>query len=160
MTAAFVLMVADAIPGVIRHTGKGVTHLATLEDAGRVVGLRLPQPSYYPSALQWPPSEIRAYLDRAAAAWCRTRTEGRIDLVVAVARTESPAAIDAVLPPAVVLQEADGLAGHPGGQVTRLRDPDGALWQQASWTASGRRVVIRSRGTLDDLMRIVSSLRE
>jgi hypothetical protein len=158
--SAVLLLVADAVPGAVRNTARGVVRYDTTRDVEQAIGRRLPAPGYYPAALEWPPSDLRVYLGRTAAYWCRRRSDRTLALVVAVAPAEEHTVADQVLPPAVVLQDADGAVGGRGARVTRLRDADGALWQQVEWTGARGVVLARYRGTLDELMRIVSSLRE
>ena len=158
--AALVLRLADAVPGVLRDTARGVARYGTTGEVERVIGRRLPEPVFYPAALEWPPGDFRVYLGRTAAFWCRTRDEGILALVVASAPEGDGASMTHVLPPAAVLQEASGTVGGRPARVTRLRDVDGALWQQVEWTGSRGLLAARYRGTLDELMRIASSLRE
>ena len=158
--AAVALRVADALPGVVRDTARGVVRYGTMDEVERVIGRRLPTPAYYPAALEWPPGELRVYLGKAAAYWCRTRDRGTLALIVAVTPPGDRALAAAVLPLAVVLQEADGMVGDRVARVTRLSAADGALWHQVEWIGARGVIVARSRGTLEELMQIVSSLRE
>jgi hypothetical protein len=158
--SAALLLVADAVPGALRSTSRGVVRYETSREVELVIGRPLPAPAYYPAALEWPPRDFRVYLGRTAAYWCRTRADSTLALVVAVAPAGERAVAGQVLPQAVVLQEADGAVGGRAARVTRLRDADGATWQQVEWTGARGVVLARYRGTLDELMRIVSSLRE
>jgi hypothetical protein len=158
--SAVTLCVADALPGVVRDTARGVVRYGTIDEVERVVGRRLPTPAYYPAALEWPPGDLRVYLGKAAAYWCRTHDRGTLALIVAVTPPGDRALAAAVLPRAVVLQEADGMVGGRVARVTRLSAADGALWHQVEWAGTRGVIVARSRGTLEELMLIVSSLRE
>jgi hypothetical protein len=154
------LLAVDALPGLLRDTARGVVRYDSVADLEHAVGRRMPEPVYYPSTLEWPPSDQRAYLGRSAAYWCRSRVDGRLALVIAVAGRRDREAVFHVLPPAAVLQSADGSTHGRPAVVTRLRDEAGVLWQQIEWDGAGGVTIVRSRGTLDELMRIVSSLRE
>ena len=158
--SAITLRVADALPGVVRDTARGVVRYGTIDDVERVIGRRLPTPGYYPAALEWPPGDLRVYLGKAAAFWCRTRDRGTLALIVAVTPPGDRALAAAVLPRAVVLQEADAMVGGRIARVTRLSAADGTLWHQVEWAGARSGIVARSRGTLEELMLIVSSLRE
>jgi len=158
--SAVTLRVADALPGVVRGTARGVVRYGSMDEVERVIGRRLPTPAYYPAALEWPPGELRVYLGKAAAYWCRTRDRGTLSLIVAVTPPGDRALAAAVLPLAVVLQEADGMVGGRVARVTRLSAADGAIWHQVEWVGARGVIVARSRGTLEELMQMVSSLRE
>lgn len=158
--SAALLRAADAVPGLVRDTARGVVRYDDIAEVERVIGRPLPVLSYYPSALEWPPGDLRVSLGGAAACWCRSRADGALALVVATTPPGQGDLAALVLPPATVLQEADGTVGGRAARVTRLRDQAGALWQQVTWTGTRGVIVARSRGTLEELMRIVSSLRE
>ena len=51
------------------------------------------------------------------------------------------------------------LGPHPA-LVSRVRDADGAVWQQVQWRAGGRIILVRYRGTLDQLLKMAGSIRE
>ena len=155
-----ILRVADAVPGVLQDTPRGVVRYRAASEAEHAIGRRLPVLAYFPEALEWPPADLRVYLGRAAAYSCRSRADGSVALVVAVAPPGDGLLADDVLPPSAVLQEADGSVGGHAARITRLRDTGGALWQQIAWTGDRGVIVARYRGTLDELMRLASSLRE
>jgi hypothetical protein len=157
---AAALRTADAVPGLLGSTSRGVVRYATLAEVERVTGRPLPAPGYYPSTLEWPPSDLRVYLGQAASYWCRARADGVVSFAMATTPAGQASLTRAVLPPADVLQEADATVGGRTVRVTRLRDANGALWQQAEWTGLRGVTVVRYRGTLDEMMRMVSSLKE
>ena len=158
--SAALLRATDAIPGLVRDTARGVVRYRDIAEVERVIGRTLPSPSYYPSALEWPPGDLRVAFGSAAAYWCRGREDGSLALVIATTPLGQGDLAARVLPPATALQEADGTVGGRAARVARLRDESGALWQQVAWTGTRSVIVARSRGTLEDLMRIVSSLKE
>jgi hypothetical protein len=158
--AAALLRVADSVPGILRSTARGVVRYATAAEVERATGRPLPTPAYYPATLEWPPADLRVYLGRAAAYWCRTRADGALAFALATTPARDAAMASAVLPPAEVLQAADTTVGNRSMRLTRLRDANGALWQQAAWTGTHGVTVVRYRGTLEELMRMVSSLKE
>jgi len=158
--AAGVLRVADAVPGLLSRTSRGVVRYATVADVERVTGRPLRVPAYYPATLEWPPSDLRVYLGQAASYWCRTRADGVFSFALATTPAGGASMARAVLPPSDVLQEAEATVNGRRVRVMRLRDADGALWQQAEWTGVAGVTIVRYRGTLEELMRMVSSLRE
>ena len=157
---AAVLRTADSVPGLMRSTSRGVVRYETVADLERAMGRPLPTPAYYPATLEWPPSDLRMHLGQAAAYMCRTRADGVFAFALATVPPGAAPMISAVLPPADVLQEADATVGERSLRVTRLRDGNGAIWQQAEWTTTGGVTIVRYRGTLEELMKMVSSLRE
>ena len=157
---AAILRTADEVPGLLRSTARGVVRYATVGEVERVTGRPLPVPAYYPATLEWPPGDLRVYLGRAASYWCRTRADGVLAFAMATTPAGSASMSRAILPPSEVLQEAEATVNGRRVRVTRLRDANGAIWRQAEWTGVGGVTVVRYRGTLEELMRMVSSLRE
>ena len=158
--AVAVIYVVDAVPSVIRGTPRGVRRLPSLPALERAAGRPMPVPAYYPSSLEWPPGDQRLRPDGSAALWCRQRADGALWLVIATAPATAPEVASDVMPPASELQRGDGTVNARPAVVTRLRDASGALWHQVSWSTPRWLVVVRYRGTLDELMRIASGLSE
>ena len=44
--------------------------------------------------------------------------------------------------------------------VSRVRDADGAVWQQVQWQSPAQIVLVRYRGTLDELLKIAGSMND
>ncbi|MCX6551628.1 MAG: hypothetical protein NTY02_11615 [Acidobacteria bacterium] len=158
--AAVVLRVADFMPSILLGTPHGGRRFARLADLERAAGRTMPVPAYYPSSIEWPPGDQRLYPPASAAFWCRHRTQGAVWLVVATAPAGAGAVASQVLPPASELQRGDGEVRGQPAIVARLRDADGAVWQQVSWTGARGVVLLRYRGTLDELMRMAASMSE
>lgn len=154
------LRVADSVPAAVHGTARGVRLFASLDDLERAAGRRMPVPGYFPSTIEWPPGQCRLYARRAAAYWCRNRETRAPWLIVATAPPGPIGIAPAVLPEAAELQAEEAtLAGRPA-RAARLRDPGGAVWHEVSWSTPRERVLVRSRGTLDELMQIAGSIRE
>jgi hypothetical protein len=151
VTAAFGLRVADALPRVALGVPRGVERAADVAQLERETGRKMPVPAYYPDTIQWPPAEARVHMEGSAAIWCRQRSGGATALVVA---TGPPG----LLPPAVDLQREDMMLGHRPATVSRVRDADGVVWQQVRWRTPGQIILIRYRGTLDELLKIAGSV--
>jgi len=158
--AVAALRVADALPAAALGMPRGVRRFATLGDLQRTAGRRMPIPAYYPQTIEWPPSEQRFFPGGSAAIWCRQRSDGVPWLVIATAPTRPGVVAPQVLPASADLQRSDGaLRGRPA-VLSRIRSSDGALWQQIEWQGPHGIVLVRYRGTLDELMKIAGSMYE
>jgi hypothetical protein len=158
--AAVSLRVADAVPRVALGVPRGVVKAAGVTDLERASGRRMPVPAYYPDTLEWPPAEARMHAGGSAAIWCRQRPAGGVVLIVATAPSGSREIAAAVLPAAAVLQREEASLGSRPAVVSRVRDADGAVWQQVQWRTPEQIILVRYRGTLDELLKIAGSVRE
>ena len=158
--AAFSLRLADALPRAALGLPRGVVRAAGMAELERAAGRRMPLPAYYPDTLEWPPAETRMHTGGSMAVWCRQRPGGPVALIVATAPPGSGGVAAALLPRSVELQREETSLGTRRALVSRLRDADGALWQQTEWQAGGQIILVRYRGTLDELLRIAGSVHE
>jgi len=160
VAAALGLRAADAVPLAALGLPRGVVNTTDLAELDRMSGRRMPVPAYYPDTLGWPPADTRLHTSGSAAMWCRRRAGGETALIVATAPPGEPDVAAAVLPPSVELQrEAATLDSRPA-VVSRVRDADGALWQQVQWRTPAQIILIRYRGTLDELMKMAGSVND
>ena len=160
VAAAFGLRLLDALPRVALGVPRGVVRATDLAQLERQSGRRMPVPAYFPDTIQWPPAEARMHTGGSAAVWCRSRTGGGIALVVATAPPGAREIAAAVLPASVELQREAGTLGSRPAVVSRVRDADGALWQQVQWQRQGQIILVRYRGTLDELLKIAGSVHD
>lgn len=160
VAAAAALRVADAVPRVLLDVPLGVVRPTDLASLERESGRRMPMPAYFPDSLEWPPGEVRLHSGGSAAIWCRQRPAGGLALVLATAPPGTRSIAASVLPPAVELQRERASLGAGPASVSRLRDQDGALWQQVEWETPRQIILLRYRGTLDELLKIAGSVRE
>jgi hypothetical protein len=158
--AAFGLRVADAVPRVALGVPRGVVTAADVAQLDRASGRRMPVPAYYPDTIEWPPSEARLHTSGSAAIWCRQRAGGGIALIVATAPGGARDIAGAVLPPSVELQRESALLGVRPAVVSRVRDTEGSVWQQVQWQAEDQIILVRYRGTLDELLKIAGSVHD
>jgi hypothetical protein len=156
--AAFGLRLADALPRVALGLPRGVVRAPDVGQLERESGRHMPVPAYFPDTIQWPPAEARRHTGGSAAVWYRLRTGGGIALIVATAPPGAHEIAAAVLPAAVELQREAGTLGSRPAVVSRARDAEGALWQQVQWQIEGQIVLVRYRGTLDELLKIAGSV--
>lgn len=160
LAAAAALRVADAVPRVLLDLPRGVARPADLASLERESGRRMPLPAYFPDSLAWPPAEVRLHSGGSAAIWCRQRPAGGLALILATAPPGERAIAAAVLPSAAELQRERAPLGGVPASVSRVRDRDGAVWQQVEWRTSRQIILLRYRGTLDELLKIAGSVRE
>jgi hypothetical protein len=158
--AAAGLRVADALPGAALGVSRGVLRPANVAALERDSGRRMPMPAYFPEAIAWPPAELRLHSGGSASLWCRQRAGSGLALVVAAAPAGTRGIAAAVLPAAVELQREEAPLDARVATVSRVRDADGAVWQQVQWTAGRQIILVRYRGTLDELLKIARSVRE
>ena len=156
--AAFGLRLADAVPRVALGVPRGVVMARDVRQLERESGRRMPVPAYFPDTIEWPPAEARMHTRGSAAIWCRQRTGRGIALVVATAPPGTREIAAAVLPASVELQREEGTLGRRPAVVSRVRDAEGGLWQQVQWQTPDQIVLIRYRGTLDELLKIAGSV--
>ena len=156
--AAFGLRLADAVPRVALGVPRGVVMARDVRQLERESGRRMPVPAYFPDTIEWPPAEARMHTRGSAAIWCRQRTGRGIALVVATAPPGTREIAAAVLPSSIELQREAAVIGVRALVVSRVRDADGAVWQQVQWQTPAQLVLVRYRGTLDELLKIAGSV--
>ena len=159
-SAAIGLRIADAVPRLVLGVPRGVVRALDLAQLDRESGRRMPVPAYFPDSIEWPPAEARMHSGGSAAIWCRQRPAGGMALVVATAPAGKREVAAAVLPASVELQREGAPLGARPAVVSRLRDADGAVWQQVQWQTPAQIILVRYRGTLDELLRIAGSVHE
>jgi len=158
--AALALRVADEVPRMLLGVPRGVRKVAGVAELERLAARPMPLPSYYPDTIDWPPAEGRYELLGSAALWCRLRAARVPALIIATAPAGSDQVSPDVLPRAVDLQREAGFLGSRPAAIARLRGADGVIWQQVEWRGRRQIVLVRYRGTLDELMRIAGSVHE
>jgi hypothetical protein len=158
VAAAAGLRLADALPRAALGVPRGVVKPADVAELERDSGRRMPMPAYFPDAIAWPPAELRLHSGGSASFWCRQRAGRGMALIVAAAPAHVIAA--AVLPASVELQREPASLGARPAVVSRVRDDDGTVWQQVQWEAGRQIILVRYRGTLDELLKIAGSVRE
>jgi hypothetical protein len=159
-TAVVGLRVADALPRTALGVSRGVTRAADVAELERATGRRMPVPAYFPDTIAWPPAEARRHSSGAAAIWCRRRDGVGLALMLATAPHGASQLLDAVLPPSVELQRERAARGDRVVIVSRVRQADGSVWHQVQWASAAQIILIRYRGTLDELLMIAGSVND
>ena len=148
----------DYLPGLLAGVPRGAVRVASVDDLGRALGFAFPLPTYYPDDLEWPPGRLLLFPGPSGSATVASRSTGAPALLIGVGAPGATVLPGKLLPPASVLQEGESTFGSERATVARVQDPDGRLWQQVSWSAHGRLIVVRYRGDLLRLTRMVDGM--
>jgi hypothetical protein len=158
--AAALLRGLDALPGYLVGEPPGITKLGSIEEAERVLRGRVIVPPYFPDTLRWPPATILVHgRPPAAVALSFVDRAGEPRLLVFQSSDPDAAPARELVPPTVVLQRTVvHLSGHETS-LLRVLASDGEIWHEVTWTAPQRRVLLRFRGPIDQLLTIAESAR-
>ncbi len=162
VTLASVLLLAglDAVPSLLKGEDRHVRSVASVQEAERRLGTRLVLPGYFPDTLRWPPAAIRVQVSPPAVALDIQSREGAPRMVLAerVGADEPPPA--PLLPQATSLGASTVAVGKRPGKLGRVIGPDGSVWNELTWLAGDHRMVYRSTGSVDELLKMARSARE
>jgi hypothetical protein len=157
--AAVLLDAVDAVPGLVTGEPRHVRRARTVDDVERRLRTRLLLPYYFPSTLRWPPERIRFTIDPPGAALgVDDARDGTPQIFVAQAIGAGPIP-DRLIPAAQVLQSSPVWVNSERGVLSRVV-VDGLIGWEVRWQQSGRRLLVRSRGTVEELLRMARSVRE
>ena len=157
--AAVVLATLDAVPAWIAGDARDVRRARTVDEVERRLRTRLVLPAYFPARLAWPPQRIRyvAGPPGAVSLWVDARAGAPALLI---AQTLGRGALpDRILPQAQELDGSPVAVGPAQGRLSRVVEDGEVRWQLA-WEQGGRSLLLRSRGTVDELLRMARSARE
>jgi hypothetical protein len=157
--SAVILYAVDAVPAWITGEPRYVRKAASVLEVERRLRARLVLPYYYPSSLSWPPRHIRFTLGPpGAVALVVHDREGTPRLFLA--ETVGPGRIpERLLPEAQVLTSSPVAVGAAQATLARVVE-DGTMGWQLTWEQGGRSLLIRSPGSVEELLRIARSVRE
>ncbi|MBI5067486.1 MAG: hypothetical protein HZB56_04545 [Deltaproteobacteria bacterium] len=159
-TAAMLLAGLDSVPSWVAGEPRDLRRVKDVEEAERRLKVRLFLPGYFPETIEWPPHSVRVMQGRTggAALAFDGRTGGHYMLLVQAARTtEVPSRL---LPPATVLDESPVWLRGQRVTLRRIVGPDGNVWRELAWTEKERGLVLRSRGTVDEMLKMARTARE
>jgi YD repeat-containing protein len=157
--AALTLSAVDALPAYLAGEARDVRRARTVDEAERRLHARLLIPYYFPDTHAWPPRRIRfvAGSPGAAALEVGPRRDGAPLLI---AQTVAPGELPArLVAPATELDRSEVAVGAARGRLARVIDEGEVAWQ-LTWKQQGRTVLIRSRGPVEELIRMARSARE
>jgi hypothetical protein len=160
LAAAGALLAAlDAIPTLVGGQPREVRRARAVDDVERRLRARLVLPAYFPARLAWPPQQIRYVVSApgAVALTVAVRGEGAGLLL---AQTIRPGRIPPqLLPEAQEFDRSPVPVGPAMGVLSRVIE-DGEMRWQLAWQQGGRSLLLRSAGSVDELLRMARSARE
>ncbi len=159
VAAAVLLYAVDALPALITGEPRHVRRAGSVAEVERRLRARLLVPYYFPNTLVWPPERVRFVVGPpGAAALSVDARDGGPRLLVAETLGPGPLP-EPLVPQAQVLHASPVAVGRARGTLSRVVE-DGAMAWQVTWQQQGRTLLLRSRGTVDELLRIARSVRE
>lgn len=158
--AALLLAGLDATPAWILGEPRDVRVVPTVAEAERRLGARLLLPGYFPDAIEWPPSavHIRRWPVPGAALAFDGRRGGPYMLLGQAARPGDVP--DRLLPEIRPLDETPIWIQGEQARLRRFTGPDGQVWRELTWRTKGRQVVLRSRGSVEEMVRMARTSRD
>jgi hypothetical protein len=157
--AALLLTALDALPAWLAGEPRDVRRAGSVAEVEARLQARLVVPAYFPSSLAWPPASLRWVAGPpGAAAFTVNDRAGHARLLVAqtVREGEIPAAL---VPEAEPLDRAVVAVGPAQGVLSRVVEDGTVLWQ-LTWSYRGRSLLLRSHGSVDELLRMARSAQE
>lgn len=154
------LAVLDSVPAWLVGEDRDLRTARTLEDAERRVRARLVLPGYFPDTIAWPPERIEVLPGRPPAVLMQfVERAGRAPHLVLAQTVGAGEVPERLLPRAPPVDETAVAVAGADGALRRIVGPDGEMWRELSWRQDGRSVVVRSRGTVEELLRMARSAR-
>jgi len=157
---AAALRALDALPAYLGGAARGVERFHSVEEVERRLRERLLLPSYFPDTLRWPPAEIRVHagpLPSVALTFAGSERDARLVVFQSFGALGIPP--PQLLPAGRVLQTVTVPLHGTQAALSRVLDGDGRLWHELGWSTGERRIVLRSRGPVDELLRMAESVR-
>ena len=147
-----------ALPGWIAGAPHQVRTVTSLEAAERSLGAGLALPSYFPAHLGWPPARIRVAggVGGAVELTFRERAGGGDQLQLLQATTPGAPFPPDLEPSGTELSSSPATVASRPARLSR-RTIDGEIWQQLAWERDGRKMVLRTRGDVEELFRMARS---
>lgn len=148
------LRLVDAIPTLLTGLPRGTLPVPTLTALADAVP-EAPRFTVLLPHIDPQPAQITIRARRTAVATYREATSGTECLRVATDRDGDAVRAARALPAVSTLQTTQTTVAGRAVDVDRVLDGDGAVWVQARWRARRSAVILRYRGRLDDLLRLV-----
>jgi hypothetical protein len=157
--ALALLALLDGVPAWVTGEPREVRRARSVDEAERALRARLLVPAYFPASLSWPPERVRFTRGPPGAAALTVNARGGSPRVF-LAETIAPGPIPGGLVPDVeVLDRSPVAIGATRGTLSRIIEDGGTAWELA-WEQNGRSLLLRSRGSVEELLRMARSTRE
>ncbi len=152
------LAALDSVPGCVQGVPRGVRRLKSIEEAERRLRGRLALPAYFPDTLRWPPAVIRVMQGASpAVALAFEGRGGGVEIWLAQTMAGDGPIAPALLPEVTVLGKGTVSIAGEEATLSRIVGEDGTIWHEVAWRQFGRRLVLRGKGSLDQLVRMARS---
>ncbi|HSN90505.1 MAG TPA: hypothetical protein VLS93_04695 [Anaeromyxobacteraceae bacterium] len=162
VVAATLVLLAGlgALPRWLAGEEKGPVLAGSVPVAERRLGSSLFLPAYFPDRLAWPPGEVRVSGGPGGSARLVFRPREAVGSPVVLLQSVEagePVAPDLVGDRRVLSSSRTRVGERPAEFASVLVEGEG--WQELTWEVEGRRLVLRSRGDLEELYRMAHSVR-
>jgi len=147
-----------ALPGWLAGETHELRRVETVEAAERWVRSPVALPSYFPERLAWPPSEVRVAggVGGAVALRFAARAPGGAPVELLQASTPGvPIPLDLLAEGSEISSARATVGGRPAILARVL--VEGQAWEELRWERDGHAMVARTRGDLDELVRMAQS---
>lgn len=160
MTAG-VLRGLDLLARSLQGEPAGVKRYRSIEEAEKKLAARLLLPAYFPETLQWPTFAIRfSGRPSPAVALSFRGSEGSSQrLFVFQTLKDAGSFPQALLPPGPLLHSTAVPLDATEGRLSRIMGEDGEIWHEVAWEREGRRMALRFKGPVEELLRMARSMR-
>lgn len=156
--AALSLKVANGLPSIFARPALPQS-FGQLSELERAVHRRLLLPAYFPSSLRWPPTRLELSLDRSVVTLgVSDKDGGRERLILVQTVTEADEVPETSRPPGVVFDQQPVRVGAAEATLARVRAEDGVTWNEVRWRTADAAYAIRFNGSVEELLRMASSV--
>ncbi len=159
-STAALLAAADAVPAWIAGEPRDVRRVSGIQEAEKRLRARLVLPAYFPDRIAFPPRVVRVKAGPEAGALLEFDDRQGQPRLVLVQPTHGEEIPEALLPAGRSLDPSPATVASVGGELRRVVGPDGEVWHELRWRYRGRRLLLRTRGGVDEAVRMAKSMRE
>ncbi len=155
VTTLVVLVVLNVLPTYLGGEPVGVVRYSSASAVEREYGVRLWRPASLPAPYSWPPARLRVAV--AHPGWVQfvfSGADGRSLVACQTLEAPSPAATPSrLLEPGQVLESSDVTIAGQLLRMRRLLLAEGIIVHEAWWKRGATSVMLRLRGSAEDLTR-------
>jgi hypothetical protein len=158
--AAAGLRVLDALPALVTGEARDRGRFESVDEVERAVHGRLLLPAYFPDRLRWPPETIRLHDGQPPSVTVEITDHVGIPALVVWQGLGLTDAVPEHLPAFTrILSVTTVRVGEDRADLVRAICADGRIWLDLRWEVDGRSLLVRSRGSVEELLRIAGSIR-